>query len=238
MPARRTSASPLRLTQERIVDTALEIVRSSGYDSLSMRAVAAELDTGPASLYAHVANKTELDRLIISRVLLEESQPDDDPESWRECLADAVRAWRHQLAAYPGLAKAYFGSVPQDLASLDREEWDNRLLRLAGLDPRQTAVASVTLYLFAAARSIEDAVIDERIAESALTRDEWFAAARQLPEALPEQQFPYLREQLELLFPDFREWLATEAVELILDGIEARYLGGTRSAATASRSAE
>jgi len=69
--ARKTKA-PARtpLTQEAIVAAALRILESEGYDALSMRRVAADLGTGAASLYAHVANKDELLKLCIDRVIL------------------------------------------------------------------------------------------------------------------------------------------------------------------------
>ena len=40
-----------RLTVERIVDTAMELMAEKGYDAVSMRSIAKALDTGPASLY-------------------------------------------------------------------------------------------------------------------------------------------------------------------------------------------
>ena len=39
-----------------------------GYDAVSMRSLAKALDTGPASLYQHVANRDELDQLVIDRI--------------------------------------------------------------------------------------------------------------------------------------------------------------------------
>ena len=42
------------------MDAALAVVDAEGLDGLSMRRLAEELDTGPASLYAHVSGKDEL----------------------------------------------------------------------------------------------------------------------------------------------------------------------------------
>lgn len=39
-----------------------------GYDALTMRRVAGVVDTGPASLYAHVGNKADFDELLIGRL--------------------------------------------------------------------------------------------------------------------------------------------------------------------------
>src|SRR5690606_41526734 len=47
------------LDRDRIIDVALQIIDSEGVDGLSMRRIAEELDTGPASLYAHVSRSEE-----------------------------------------------------------------------------------------------------------------------------------------------------------------------------------
>ena len=48
------------LSRERIVEAAVALADSGGFESLSMRKLAEELDTAPMSLYRHVANKEEL----------------------------------------------------------------------------------------------------------------------------------------------------------------------------------
>ena len=84
------------LSVERIVQTALDIVAAEGFEALTMRRVAATLDTGPASLYAHVVNKADLDELLIgylcSRIVL----PEPDPETWREQIFDLAAQIRDQ----------------------------------------------------------------------------------------------------------------------------------------------
>ena len=57
-----------RLSADRIVAVAVEQMREHGYDAVTMRSIARELGTGPASLYAHVANRAELDQLVVGWV--------------------------------------------------------------------------------------------------------------------------------------------------------------------------
>src|SRR5262245_7486499 len=86
----RTPKEPL--TRERIVDAAMRVMVNQGYEQVSMRKVAQELGTGPASLYAHVANKRELDQLLVDRAAREMRFPEHpDPERWQEQLKDAMR---------------------------------------------------------------------------------------------------------------------------------------------------
>ncbi len=80
----RPMSRKARLTVERIVDTALDIVAAEGFDALTMRRVAAELDTGPASLYAHVVNKADLDELLIGRLCQRIVLPQPGSETWRD----------------------------------------------------------------------------------------------------------------------------------------------------------
>ena len=48
-----------------------------------MRRVAAALETGPSSLYAHVVNKEDLDELLIGRLCAAVDLPEPDPAIWR-----------------------------------------------------------------------------------------------------------------------------------------------------------
>src|SRR5919106_2770891 len=72
--ARRERPARTPLTREAIVDAALQVVAREGARGLSMRRVADELGTGPASLYWHVANKDELINLLIDRVAGDRSE--------------------------------------------------------------------------------------------------------------------------------------------------------------------
>jgi AcrR family transcriptional regulator len=221
VPSRRSPVVERRaLSQERIARAALDIVRESGYAAVSMRAVAERLDTGQASLYAHVRGKADLDRLMIESAWAELDLPADG--SWRQQLASSATALRELYARYPGLAVASFASLPRSEDLADRLESRLEALRSEGLDPRQAQAADLAVGLLASARAIEDAMIAERIAESGLLAEEWWERARQLV-ASDVQARPLMAQLSTYLNPTDRAWLTTELVELILDGIQARY---------------
>ena len=48
------------LSRERVVEAAVALADAEGFESLTMRTLAEELNTAPMSLYRHVANKEEL----------------------------------------------------------------------------------------------------------------------------------------------------------------------------------
>jgi hypothetical protein len=185
-----------------------------------MRAVANRLDTGQASLYAHVRNKAELDRLVITAVFGEYPRP--QAGTWRERLAESARRILRTYATYPGLAIGAFASVPSTSGFMDGIESDLELLRGTGLDLRQALVVQVAQGLVVSARSLEDAVIADRIAESGLTSDEWWAQVREVMASDSERR-PLLAQASQWLDQESRDWMAEEVVQLILDGAQARY---------------
>ena len=177
MPSRR-SVERRPLTQERIARAALDIVVESGYAAVSMRAVAARLDTGQASLYAHVRGKADLDR-----VMIESAWAELDVHDQRVLARPAGgrrRALQELYSRYPGLAVAAFASLPRSERLVNRVEVRLEVLRSSGLEPRHAQAADLAVSLLASARAIEDAVIAERIAESGLTAEEWWEGVRAL----------------------------------------------------------
>jgi AcrR family transcriptional regulator len=221
VPSRRAPVEARRpITAERIARAALAIVRESGYARLSMRAVANRLDTGQASLYAHIRNKADLDRLLITTVFDENQRPDSG--SWRDRLADSAAQTLRTYAKYPGLALAAFASAPRSERFLDDFESDLELLCSTGMDLREALVVQVAQGLVVAARSLEDATIAERIAESGLSPTEWWTQVRSVMAADAEGR-PLSAQSSTWLDPDSRDWMAAEIIELILDGAQFRY---------------
>ena len=56
------------LSEEAIVDAALAILKSEGLEAVTMRRVAAALDTGAASLYVYVSGREGLLQAMLDRV--------------------------------------------------------------------------------------------------------------------------------------------------------------------------
>src|SRR3954468_16126065 len=101
---RRERKEPL--TAERIVDAAFALMKREGYDNVSMRSLARELDTGPASLYAHIANKDELDQHVVDRISGMVEIPPPDAERWQDQLKEVLRNILQLFRQHPGAARA------------------------------------------------------------------------------------------------------------------------------------
>jgi AcrR family transcriptional regulator len=221
VPSRRSAAFDRHpLTQERIARAALDLVHESGYGAVSMRAVAERLHTGQASLYAHVRGKADLDRIMVESAWAELGVPPEG--SWRERLAWSAAALQELYGRYPGLAVAAFASLPRSEQLADRMENRLAVLQSEGLDLRQAQAADLAVGLLASARAIEDAMIAERITESGLTPEEWWARARASVTSDTGAR-PLMAELSSYLNPADRAWMTAELLQLVLDGIQARY---------------
>src|SRR3954451_7962705 len=67
--SRRERPAKPALSREGIVATAVAVMRAEGLEKVTMRRLAQELDTGPASLYVYVANTAELHAAVLDELL-------------------------------------------------------------------------------------------------------------------------------------------------------------------------
>lgn len=168
-PRRRT------LSREIIVETALGIVDTEGLDALSMRRISQELNTGPASLYAHVGSKDELVELLLDRVCQDLELPVPDPEHWQRQVKDFLTRSRDNLVAHNDLAKAALvANIPMSPHQLDTAEALIALLRAGGLPDQVIAYGTDLLAMYVSASAYE-------------------ASLRQGPDMSPEQADAYLQ---------------------------------------------
>jgi AcrR family transcriptional regulator len=191
----RKARQPRRrgLSVEAIVDVAMAIVDSEGLDALTMRAVAAELGTGAASLYAYVGSKDELITLLIDRVLGEmEFEGEPDPARWREQFKAMAVATRQAWGRHRDLVRAQFARVPLGgQNALDGSEWMIAVLRAGGLSDRTVGLALDLVALYIGAVAYEDS-LDDRAGLSPEQWEEFAASLRNYFTALPAERYPNL----------------------------------------------
>ncbi|WP_414944920.1 TetR/AcrR family transcriptional regulator [Amycolatopsis sp. cmx-11-32] len=154
---RRRAEKPV-LSQELVVKTALDLLATEGLEAVSMRRVAQTLETGPASLYAHVANKEELHELMVDHVLDFGPIPEPDGSRWVEQAKELLRQNVRALTAFPGIAKiAWAIPVPTGANALHQAEAMLAILRAGGLDLKQALFAADALWLYTKAYAYEGA---------------------------------------------------------------------------------
>ncbi|WP_156893473.1 TetR/AcrR family transcriptional regulator [Actinokineospora enzanensis] len=218
---RKTRAPRRSLSREVIVAAALRMLRAEGVDGVTMRRVAAELGTGPASLYAHVANKDELMDLVFDEIAGDIPIPEPDPARWREQIVALWTDVYHALSRNGDIAHTALARVPLGPNSMRISEFTLALLYAAGV-PRQAVAWSVdVLALFVSANAVED-TISADLERQGRDRAEYYEKVGDYFASLPAEQFPMTVE----LGPDLSAGDKAErfafGLDMIVEGLASR----------------
>ena len=218
------------INRERIAEIALAIIDTDGVEAVSMRRIAAELDTGPASLYAHVAGKDEVLTMAHDLVMDQLTIDDVTAGTWQ----DAVRSWSRQLYGLYGqhqdIARLSFADVSSGPVGLDLIE---RMLGtlIDGGVPRQIAgwlLDRVSLYI--AADALEGWMLRSRFADPVDQEDtrtpqerghDWFAQLGGYLSSLPPARYPRLVGNVDSLMTGSGETRFAFGIELLIAGAAA-----------------
>src|ERR1700677_1702604 len=100
------------LSEEAVVDAALTVLKSDGLEAVTMRRVAAALDTGAASLYVYVRGREGLLQAMLARVMSTIELEPPDPSRWRAQLGSLLRRMHQTLVDHPGIAAMTLAGPP------------------------------------------------------------------------------------------------------------------------------
>jgi TetR/AcrR family transcriptional regulator, tetracycline repressor protein len=151
--ARTSSANNKRgkppvLTEDQIVDAALEVIRTEGLEALSMRRLSRELGRSAMAAYWYVEDKQQLLNLVAKKMLAEVPLPDPESGTWDERLRKVVAAIDAKLREHPGIAEILL----QRMLSTDRRLMNGvfEILISAGFEGPETFLtyAMIHTYLF------------------------------------------------------------------------------------------
>src|SRR5690349_14729292 len=205
------------LTRQRVLAAALELADAGGFDSLSMRKVAAAVGVEAMSLYNHVANKEDLLDGLVDIVFGELEPPTPGDPDWRGALrrrALSMRAVlnRHRWAV--GLMESRVAPGPENLRFHDATMG---CLREAGFAFRDAVHASSVLDAYIYGFALQEASLPFD------TPDEHGEVLEVKQAAIPDMRpFPYLVEVMTEMAQAGYDY-ATEfeaGLDLILDGLE------------------
>ena len=143
------------LSREAIVATALKLLTREGSQGMSLRKVAALLDTGPASLYAYVHDLQELQTLVLDRALAEVDTAGPPEQPWRLRLSALLDSYMRVLWRSPGLAQLAMSTIAAGPNALRIIETLLGLLEEAGVAQAAAAWAVDLLTLYATAIAFE-----------------------------------------------------------------------------------
>jgi len=207
------------LSEEAVVDAALAVAKKEGLAAVTMRRVAAELDTGPASLYVYVSNRDELLRAMLDRVGAGIPRVDPDPKRWREQLYDLLDAFRVALEEHPGLATVLPGVPVVTDASLGSIENLLGLLVAGGIAPQDAAWACDILMLIVTATASE---ADLRRATGQALDDDFVEQMRSTFAAVPADRYPNVASHASELVAGDGDDRFRFSIDTFLDGLVAR----------------
>jgi AcrR family transcriptional regulator len=201
--ARRPRGS---LSRDLILDAA-EAVAEAGFESLTLRAVAARLEAAPMALYRHFATKEQLVNALLDRVL-GRFAPEPSSGDWVADLRAFARAHRRLLDRHPWALAALFGHPNPGPGATRIGEVALAILSRAGFpDDRVVATFSGLIALnygwsaFASARDTQpsDAAGQVRAALAALPRAEYpltAAVADELADYGSDRHYELVVDQL------------------------------------------
>ncbi|MFE2262438.1 TetR/AcrR family transcriptional regulator [Streptomyces griseosporeus] len=166
--SRRERPAKPALSREGIVAAAVAVLRAEGLRKVTMRRLAQELDTGPASLYVYVRNTDELHAAVLDE-LLGTVGPAPAEGTWRERLERVLGMYTEVLLDHPDLARAALTARPSGPHYLNLIETLLALLDEGGVPPARAAWGVDLLLQHATATAAEHSGPD------AAGQDEWDA---------------------------------------------------------------
>jgi AcrR family transcriptional regulator len=208
------------MTREAIVEAALRVLEKVGVDELSMRLVANELRTGPASLYWHVRSKDELLQLLFERLNDEVELPEPDPARWQEqlkTLGRQVRALAHRRRDY---ARLSLGRIPSGPSLARFAEWMFALLVPVGVPDQVIAYVGDLLSLYVGAYAFEESLGPPSPTGEPLAAEQIARMFRDYLQSLPPTQFPHVHRTAGLLFAGDADARFEFGMEVLVRGIE------------------
>ncbi|MEV0429896.1 TetR/AcrR family transcriptional regulator [Micromonospora sp. NPDC050495] len=229
----RPRARPARqpLSQQAVVDAALAVLGREGLGGLSMRRVAQELGTGPASLYAHVSGREELLELLVDRASAEITVPAPDPARWAEQVRDVARQSYRVYAAHTELALASLATIPTGPNALRVTDGLLAILRAGGVPPQPAAWFLDRLFLYIAGDAYEGALYAAKVRASGQDQRTWWTRLRaQLTEyyrSLPPGRYPQVQEYMNELMNGDGDVRFDFGLDLLIQGVAAHVPAGS-----------
>ncbi|MFH8343040.1 TetR/AcrR family transcriptional regulator [Streptomyces sp. AM6-12] len=221
--SRRERPAKPALSRRWIVDTAVRIMRAEGLEKVTMRRLAQELDTGPASLYVYVANTAELHAAVLDALLGDVDLGGAGAgEGWREQLLAVLTSYMRVLFEHPQLARSALVARPSGENYLRLLERVLDLLSRSGASREQVAWGVDKLLQDATASAAEHSTQKHDPAAEA----DWNALTVAL-NAVDEATHPAIRAHMPALLGGSVEDRMRWGFDVLVNGITQTPVPGT-----------
>ncbi|MFG2825281.1 TetR/AcrR family transcriptional regulator C-terminal domain-containing protein [Kitasatospora sp. NPDC048365] len=207
------------LSRELIVETGVRLLDAEGLGGVTMRRVAQELGTGPASLYAHVSNKDELCELMLERIAGEIPLPaEPEPARWKEQVLEIALAAQQVFTAHRDISLVSLGAIPLGPNQLRFTEFLLDLLLQAGVPGQQAAWALDALAQLIDVDAYEATLYTGKMAGQ--DPEQYFESIRGYLHALPADRYPVLSGMADTLVTGDGDQRFVFKIETLLRGLE------------------
>jgi AcrR family transcriptional regulator len=214
-PSTRDRPAKPPLSVDAVVKAGLRILRKEGIDAVSMRRVATELDTGPASLYVYVTNRQDLLNKMFDAVVAEVDLSDPpDRKRWREQLETYATSARDTMNRYPGIARVPLANIPTGPNAMRAADHAVGILRAGGVDERSAAWFIDVVSLFINAASLETSIYEERG-----DFDEHFEEVQDFFGGIDPAQYPNMAALMPMLTQGSDDERFTFGIRLMINGL-------------------
>lgn len=203
------------LSVDAVIQAGLGVLRKEGIEAVSMRRVAAELDTGAASLYVYVENRQDLLNKMFDAVVGEVDISDaPDPKRWREQLEAYAMKARTAMNRYPGIARVPLANIPIGPNAVRSADHALGILRAGGVDDRSAAWFIDVVSLFINAASFESSIYEERG-----NFDEHFEEVQDFFGGIDANEFPNMAALMPMLAAGTDDERFAFGIRLMINGL-------------------
>ncbi len=149
--ARSSKPGPRRtLTENAIMDAALELLNEGGVKAASVRGIAARVGVAPNAVYTYFPDKAAVEKAIVEHLLgqVDLAVFSDHDVPWRLRIESLALELRERLTAHPGAVNLMIGGPMDGPRALALNEHLMETLRDSGLDAGEAARASYLLIVY------------------------------------------------------------------------------------------
>lgn len=175
-----------QLTPERLVQAALQVLQADGFEGLTMRRLAEQLEVKAASLYNHVEDKDEV-LALAADAICGEMKLEATKGGWREQLEGSAREIRRVLLSHRDGARVLAATPPTGPNRLRMIEQMLTVLVEAGFPDSEVAdvsfVVSSTLIGFVLDEAMGAQLAQGAKAQQKKAMERWF-------KQLPKDRYP------------------------------------------------
>jgi AcrR family transcriptional regulator len=209
------------LSEDAVVDAALTVLRSDGLEAVTMRRVAAALDTGAASLYVYVSGREGLLHAMLDRVTATIELEAPDHSRWRTQLHSLLQRTHRAFVDHPGIAAMTLADPPTTESVLLLTENLLGFLLAGGIDPQDAAWACDIFVSLVRAVASEDDVRHARDRSDDDRRTQVDELYKTFV-ALPTDRFPLIAAHAMQMVAGDGDERFHFAIDVVIDGVLAR----------------